>query len=74
VLFIGSIFTPWAVVWGALPGHDRADRLVLAEAARRPSRHWPWSVPMTRATNAPAQAREALDVRGCRATPSAIAA
>ena len=31
VLFIGSIFTPWAVVWGVDPGRDRADRLVLAE-------------------------------------------
>ena len=30
-LFIGSIFTPWAVVWGAIPIGDRADRLVLAE-------------------------------------------
>ena len=42
VLFIGSIFTPWAVVWGSVPVAIALIALVLAEA--RPERaRWRWS-------------------------------
>ena len=38
VLFVSSIFSPWAVVFGAIPVRHRARRLVLAEGAQAPSR------------------------------------
>ena len=49
VLFIGSIFTPWAVVWGIGAGRDRADRLVLAEARRDAGRARPREAAMNSA-------------------------
>ena len=37
-LFIGSIFTPWGVVYGAIPVVHHLDGLVLAQGSRR-NRH-----------------------------------
>ena len=66
VTFICSIFSPWALVFGADPGRDRADRLVLAEDAR------------AQAGAADHMSRPADLHRGsvgaCRITPSATAA
>jgi cytochrome c oxidase subunit I+III len=74
VLFIGSVYTPWAVVWGAVPVTIGADRLVLAEDRKETEQALALEKSSMTAGALRTPAAMCSTCAGCPATPSARAA